>query len=64
MRNSELRSRLSAQQSDILRRGANDPQPETGRLYPPDGLKSETDHPPTIRIAISYGKEITLPLHI
>ena len=44
-------------------RGANDPKPKAGRLYPPDGSKSETDHPPTNRFAISYGKGITLPLH-
>ena len=63
IRNSELRSRPSVQQSDTLRRGANNPQPETDRLFLPDGSKTETDHPPTNRFAISYGKRITLFLH-
>ena len=32
MRNSELRSRISARQSDLMRRGANDPKSKTGSI--------------------------------
>ena len=63
IRNSELRSRLSAQQSDILRRGANDPKLKADRLYPLQISDSEPGHPPTNKAAISYGKSKTLPLH-
>ena len=46
MRNSELRSRFFARQSDIAHRGADDPMPEAGRSYPPKRVPAAALYPP------------------